>query len=396
MSETKYHIGDIIGDLEIIDIIFNPKCTYIAKCKKCGRIRKINSGIILRNISLLHKYCDTGINKTDKVDIKFYHIWNREHKHGLKLEFFDFYDKYYQQFITLINEYGRTKHFNFSEENGFLPMIKDLLKKEALHKRGLERKNLAQEKRIKKEIKKKRREEKKKHIGDIIDDLEIIEVLPQTKKIHHERYKCKCLKCGRIRIIDSRTIKSKNCYHKFCRETNYTDTFYNIWAGIIARTKNINDPAYKWYGGKEITSSEFTLFVDFYDLMYQSYLDAIKKWPNETISIDRINVNGNYYKNNCRWIPLSLQAGNTSNSKWIKAIHNKSIFITKNIACFARILNLNKYDIYYKLNNDSKKLKSWTFEYIDINNYKNIPYLNDINAIIDITDINNPININPI
>jgi hypothetical protein len=94
---------------------------------------------------------------------------------------------------------------------------------------------------------------------------------------------------------------------------------------------------------------------------------------------------------------MELQEGNKRTNKWILAQLDDRKIITKNISCFAEKFNLRRRLIYSKLeHNSSKDVNGWIFKYIDINNYKNIPYLNDINAIIDITDINNPININPI
>ena len=173
--------------------------------------------------------------------------------------------------------------------------------------------------------------------------------------------------------------------------------FHRIWQSLRTRTRNKNVDNYKWYGGRGIDSNEFALFIDFYNLMYQSYLDAIKEYPNKTISIDRINVNGNYCKANCRWIPIELQEGNKRTNKWILAQLDDKKIITKNISCFAEKFHLRRRLIYSRLKHNSfKDVNGWTFEYIDINDYKDIPFINDINAIIDITDINNPININPI
>ena len=66
-----------------------------------------------------------------------------------------------------------------------------------------------------------------------------------------------------------------------------------------------SSPAYKNYGGRGITvCDEWNDYISF------------KKWAlsngyNDNLTIDRINVNGNYCPENCRWITKEVQAGNT-------------------------------------------------------------------------------------
>ena len=61
---------------------------------------------------------------------------------------------------------------------------------------------------------------------------------------------------------------------------------------------------YKDYGGRGITyDPSWKLFENFYKDMFEFY--------REDLELDRIDVNGNYCKENCRWVNKSLSAFNT-------------------------------------------------------------------------------------
>jgi len=377
----KHYIGEIIDEMKIIDILPNKsrpsKPYYLLQCLKCNRIRKVGYTFVETRKRTFHKYCLVDIDKTiyeNKRFLEAYYSLDLNLLKNANIEgFVDFYDMFYESYMKDIKKYPN-RRFYLKKINGKYQYVVD--------------------------------DSHQYFVGEIIDDIIIKEIIPPPSLYGKKTFRVKCLKCNnemifhRSQLHDRISTKHKSCKMKIkdrIKKDIHFKNFHKIWQGLRARTKNKNIDSYKWYGEKGINSDEFALFIDFYNLMYQSYLDAIKRWPNETISIDRIDVNGNYCKNNCRWIPVELQEGNKSTNKWILAQLDNKRIITKNISCFAEKFNLRRRLIYSKLeHNSSKDVNGWTFEYIDINNYKNIPYLNDINAIIDITDINNPININPI
>ena len=61
---------------------------------------------------------------------------------------------------------------------------------------------------------------------------------------------------------------------------------------------------YKNYGGRGIKVCDRWLNS------YENFLEDMGRKPNSNYSIDRINVNGNYEPNNCRWSDIYDQRNN--------------------------------------------------------------------------------------
>ena len=112
---------------------------------------------------------------------------------------------------------------------------------------------------------------------------------------------------------------------------------YNIWCHIKKRCCNSKDKNYPHYGGRGIKVCDEWLH-DF---------DAFQKWAldngySDTLTIDRIDNNGNYCPENCRWITHDQQQRNRTNN-----IRIEIDGVSKTISELSRKLNI-KDKILYK------------------------------------------------
>ena len=130
---------------------------------------------------------------------------------------------------------------------------------------------------------------------------------------------------------------------------------YGIWVNMNQRCLNVKHKDYKYYGARGIKVCDEWIadFKNFYDWsISNSYKD------NEHLSIDRIDVNGDYKPCNCKWIPLKEQPKNRRNNVFITYKGE-----THCINEWARITGLSKSVIRYRLNKQ-KKNKTIDYDYL--------------------------------
>jgi len=103
-----------------------------------------------------------------------------------------------------------------------------------------------------------------------------------------------------------------------------------------SRCLDINNPAYKNYGGRGIRVCKTWLaFVNFHK-------DMGDRPKGKTL--DRIDNNGNYCKDNCRWITRQEQQENRRDSVYVTINGVKS-----SIPELARVFNMKRHMLYNRL-----------------------------------------------
>lgn len=88
---------------------------------------------------------------------------------------------------------------------------------------------------------------------------------------------------------------------------------YNVWQGMKQRCNNPKNKNYYLYGGRGIKICE----------QWSNNFKEFERWALENgyeqgLTIDRINNNGNYEPDNCRWADLETQANNTRRNVYIE------------------------------------------------------------------------------
>lgn len=124
-----------------------------------------------------------------------------------------------------------------------------------------------------------------------------------------------------------------------------------IYYSMIGRCKNKNSENYTKYGGRGIKCL-WNSFEKFKDDMYESYIKHVEEFGEKQTTIERIDNNGNYCKENCRWATQKEQASNKRNT--LKISFNGEI---KTLKEWAKEKNIG----YMKLFHRIKTLK-WTPE----------------------------------
>lgn len=193
-------------------------------------------------------------------------------------------------------------------------------------------------------------------VGDKINDLTMIEpsYTYGKKSRRYAKFQCDCGNIKTIRVYNVTSESTKSCGCK--KHINMTprnikhglcySRLYNIWRKMIYRCKSKSYHEYEYYGGRGIKVCEEweNNFLTFYNW-------AINNGYKDNLSIDRINTNGNYTPDNCKWSTSEEQGNNKRNNINI-TINDK----TQTLAQWCKELNLKYTTVLMRIK------RGWSYE----------------------------------
>lgn len=151
---------------------------------------------------------------------------------------------------------------------------------------------------------------------------------------------CKC-DCGNETRVNAynlgRVTNSCGCLFRERMKDIHTthgktnSRLFNIWVGMRHRCRNTSLPEYPYYGGRGIAVCT----------EWDESFEAFEKWANksgynDSLTLDRIDVDGNYEPSNCRWITIAKQQSNKRNNVFLS--HNGE---THTVMEWSRIVNIS-------------------------------------------------------
>lgn len=159
--------------------------------------------------------------------------------------------------------------------------------------------------------------------------LTVVRLNDMAQKKHNKSWVCRC-DCGQTTVVYGCNLKrgmTRSCgclrkeitsetkmIHGHSPRCGHSKT-YLAWKHLLGRCRNPKDKSYVYYGARGIICCDRWL-------KFENFLTDMGEPPTKNHSIDRIDNNSGYYKENCRWATRKQQIRNRSNNRVIT--HNNT------------------------------------------------------------------------
>lgn len=132
-----------------------------------------------------------------------------------------------------------------------------------------------------------------------------------SNRLHLGTMSCGCLQKERSSIVNKYVNRKGRKKREPIRLAN--KRLVQCYRDMRSRCENSNNKRYRIYGGRGITVCD----------EWRSSFAKFKEWAElngyrDNLTLDRINVNGNYEPENCRWVDSKIQNNNRTNNRIVE------------------------------------------------------------------------------
>ena len=175
-------------------------------------------------------------------------------------------------------------------------------------------------------------------------------VLDRASESYPYKWRCRC-SCGNEVVVKGCNLRSGHTQSCGClmrertKETSITHgetgtRMYRIWSAMKRRCMNSHLENYAKYGGRGIR-----LWSGWME--YEPFREwALSNGYADDLTIDRIDVNGDYTPDNCRWATYKQQANNTRQNRFISFCGEVYTLLE-----WAELLGIHKNTLFNRLKN---------------------------------------------